>query len=106
LPEGSRVLMLWETRSLYCLPKCDPDEVIDRWIHDVRTYGTAERIVASWRGQGYTNLLISLDGEIFLRESESKISLDDWTQLDKLRSQLPPPTKFGESYSLFTLSVP
>ncbi len=31
LPEGARVLMLWEARSFYCLPKCEPDEIIDRW---------------------------------------------------------------------------
>ena len=106
LPEGSRVLMLWETRSLYCLPKCDPDEVIDRWYHDVRTDATAERIVTSWRGQGYTHLLISLDGELFVRESESRFSLDDWVQLDTLLGELPPPVKFGESYSLYSLNFP
>ncbi len=31
LPAGSRVVMLWEARSLYCLPVCEPDEIIDRW---------------------------------------------------------------------------
>ncbi len=30
--------MLWEPRSLYCLPVCSPDEILDRWRGDLRTW--------------------------------------------------------------------
>lgn len=106
LPEGSRVLMLWETRSLYCLPKCDPDEVIDRWFHDIRKFGTADEIIKSWREQGYTHLLISHDGELFVRRSDSRFSMDDWQQLDILVGELNQAINFGDSYLLYSLQSP
>ncbi|HCC78481.1 MAG: hypothetical protein A2X25_09190 [Chloroflexi bacterium GWB2_49_20] len=106
LPAGTRVLMLWETRSLYCLPKCDPDEVIDRWYHDVRTYESADRILASWQKQGFTHLLLNLDGANFFRENETWDTNEEWVQLKRLLDKLPPPTNFGESYSLYYLGTP
>ena len=72
LPEGSRVLMLWEARSYYCLPTCAPDEIIDRWRRD-RYEGrgaspaTAEEILQSWREAGYTQLLFHKLGADFIR---------------------------------------
>lgn len=104
LPFGSKVLMLWETRSLYCLPKCDPDEVIDRWYHDIRVYGSADKVLAAWREQGYTHLLINLDGAKYIQETEPLFSGQDWAQLSALLSQLPTPVTFGESYSLYSLA--
>jgi hypothetical protein len=52
LPSTSKVLMLWEPRSLYCLPQCDPDEVLDRWIHDRHRFTDPNRILESWQQVG------------------------------------------------------
>jgi hypothetical protein len=106
LPPGARVLMLWETRSLDCLPKCDPDEVIDRWFHDIRTLKNSDAILADWRAQGYTHLLLRVEGADFVMEHEPWFRPEDWAQLDALLAKLPPPIKFGESYSLYSLGAP
>jgi 4-amino-4-deoxy-L-arabinose transferase-like glycosyltransferase len=106
LPEGSKVLMLWETRSLYCLPKCDPDEVIDRWIHDARTFGTAGNILASWQEQGFTHLLLNLDGAAYFQKYETWDTNEDWEKFKILLEKLPPPINFGNSYSLYSLNSP
>ena len=106
LPPGARVLMLWETRSLDCLPKCDPDEVIDRWFHDIRTFQNADAILADWQAQGYTHLLLRVDGADFARQHEPWFMPEDWAHLDALLAKLPPLKKFGESYSLYLLGAP
>lgn len=106
LPNGTRVLLLWEPRSLYCLPKCDPDEIIDRWYHDIRTYGTADKVLTSWREQGYTHLLINLDGAKFIRENETWDTDQDWDYLETLLNSLNSPNEFGNSYSLYSLASP
>ena len=56
LPPDAHVLMLWETRSLNCLPKCDPDEVIDRWFHDTRVYSKCR--TQSWPSGSQRVILI------------------------------------------------
>lgn len=105
LPPGSRVLMLWETRSLDCLPKCDPDEVIDRWFHDMRVYKNAEALLAEWQAQGYTHLLVSLNGAAYARQHETTIPAGDWAQLDRLLASLPALEDFGDGYFLYLLST-
>jgi hypothetical protein len=105
LPPETRVLMLWETRSLACLPQCDPDEVIDQWFHDIRVYKNAEAVLAAWQAQGYTHLLFRRDGAAYARENETSFVSEDWAQLDALLAKLPPPVEFGESYSLYPLGA-
>ena len=106
LPPESRVLLLWEPRNLNCLPKCDPDDLIDQWLHDMRTYGKADRILAVWKTQGYTHLLLNRGGASFARENETWYTAADWHELEALLAQLPPPENFGTSYSLYSLTNP
>jgi hypothetical protein len=105
LPSDSRVLLLWEPRNLNCLPRCDPDDFIDQWLHDMYLYGEADRILEVWKTQGYTHLLLNLGGATYARERESSITSEDWKQLDALLAKLPPPVEFGESYSLYPLGA-
>ncbi|MCL4877082.1 MAG: glycosyltransferase family 39 protein [Anaerolineae bacterium] len=68
LPEGSHVLFLWETRSLYCEDgkiTCEEDTIIMRWWHDRRAIGSAEDIVESWKKHGVTHLLVWETGREF-----------------------------------------
>jgi hypothetical protein len=104
LPDNALVLMLWEPRSLYCLPKCVADEVIDRWKHD-RTMGKeANIILEQWRSRGYSHLLYYRLGAEYIRNEDKRYSPDDWETLDSLLSTLPPPVDFGGAYSLYRLN--
>ncbi len=104
LPSGSKVLMLWETRSYYCLPLCDGDEIIDRWFHDSRRYGDIKTILEMWQLTGYTHLLYNRLGADFIRQEDPHfLTEEDWEKLENLFSALPPPIEIGGSYQLYTL---
>jgi hypothetical protein len=109
LPSGSKALMLWETRSLYCLPKCDADEIIDRWIADryedrSMIPRSTQEILASWQRSGYTHLLYYHAGADFLRQEEHFLDNEEWLVLDAFLADLPVQEKFGEAYCLYCLS--
>jgi hypothetical protein len=109
LPEGSRVLMLWEPRGLYCGGICSEDATIDRWYLAMRSGRTVEEILAGWRAAGWTHILISDAGAEFERGWRSEYVAADWEALDRLRSQLAVLERFGCSetrcvYTLYSLS--
>jgi hypothetical protein len=95
--------MLWEPRSLYCLPKCIPDEIIDRWKHDLLIYQEPDAVLESWRSLGYSHLLYYQLGSDFVRRDDQRYSAGDWEALDRLRAYLPPPQDFGGAYLLYRL---
>jgi hypothetical protein len=106
LPEGSRVVMLWETRSLACGAHlaCDPDVVIDRWWHLRRTLGSAPAILAQWRAAEATHVLIYDAGARFVAaDGRSPLEPADWSELDQLRAQLRLVEDFGSVYSLYAI---
>lgn len=103
LPEGSRALMLWETRSLYCLPGCEPDEIIDRWAHDLYKKGNPDAVLEDWMNQGFTHLLYYKAGAEFLRQAEGHTGDQFWPALDSLLAGLDSPVEFGEAYELYSL---
>jgi hypothetical protein len=105
LPESSRVLMLWEARGFACSPKCDADEVIDRWYNDLYTYQTPESVLSAWMKQGYTHLLLFQTGAEFVRQSDPRYTSEDWQKLENLLASLDPPTRAG-GYALYSLYDP
>jgi hypothetical protein len=104
LPPEERVLMLWEPRSLYCLPACSPDEIIDRWRRDLRAWQDPQAILAAWRDAGFTHLLLHQAGVDFVRQDDSRYTPQEWQSLEELLAGLPPPQRFGEAYSLYRIS--
>ena len=106
LPEDASVLMLWETRSYYCAPKCLPDEILDRWFHDVNAFSSNADILDSWRGQGISHVLFYNAGADFIRERDIRISAEYWAALDDFLAGLPEPENLGGVYSLYELSGP
>jgi hypothetical protein len=104
LPSNSHIIMLWEARELDCWPKCNADEVIDHWYDAVHTYQTSERILSAWLEEGYTHLMLNQAGADYIRNHESKLTSQDWQELDRLLGRLPPPTIFGH-YALYSLST-
>ncbi len=106
LPESSRILMLWETRSLYCLPRCIPDEIVDRWLTDRAKYGSADNILASWRAAGYTHVMIFHTGARFYRDDPGDPNYlpEDWQILDELLGSLSVQTDLNQVYTLYPLT--
>lgn len=106
LPAGSRVVFLWEPRSLECASpsRCVPDLIIDRWWRLRRTVGTAEAAMTRWKSEGITHVLIYDLGLQFVRsQPDSPFEDSDWAELDRLRSQLPLLENIGGAYSLYAL---
>ncbi len=103
LPEASKVLMLWETRSLACVPKCEPDEVIDRWYADLRNYGSPEAVLDIWREARYTHLLFYEHGADFIREDDPAYTDADWVALEQFLTQLKLEKDFSSVYKLYSL---
>ena len=104
LPPDARVLMLWETRNLVCLPKCDPDEIIDRWYDESTKHTSTEDTLAAWRTQGYTHLLIYVTGMNFVEETDSRITPASWDKLNLLLDSLPDPKIIAPGYELYELT--
>jgi hypothetical protein len=110
LPSDQRALLLWEPRSLYCLPRCDPDEVLDRWKR--QRYSTPgappasnAAILAEWRAAGYTHLLFHRSGADFIRqEGRLAYTAEDWQALEALLADLRPIQDFGGAYLLYSLT--
>jgi hypothetical protein len=109
LPPGSRTLLLFEARYLTCLPHCAPDEVLDRWLTSRHLLGgeTASngQILAQWRAQGFTHVLVHHAGVRFLIENPYlSYTSSDWQALDQLLAQLPVQADFGDAYRLYRLA--
>jgi hypothetical protein len=104
LPDHSRVLMLWEARSLYCSPRCQPDDILDRWKQEINRGGDAVEITGRWRAAGYTYLLYYRLGADFVRSNDQRYREQDWQALDALLNRLPAGESFGDAYVLYPLS--
>ena len=107
LPAESKVLMLFEARSLYCLPVCTPDETIDRWLRERHDGANAARSVAEilqrWQSEGYTHLLFHKAGAEYVHKNESGYAPQDWTVLTDLLSGLENRQDFGDAYQLYRI---
>ncbi len=103
LPDGSRVLLLWEPRSFYCQPKCVPDEVLDKWRHARQMVGEPGEVLESWRDDGYTHLLYNRFGANFIRSDDARYNNADWVAFDDLLARLNAPVEFGSAYELYSL---
>ena len=104
LPIGSHTLLLYEPRSLYCLPDCEPDENLDRWQHSRALYGSTENILQTWKAEGFTHFLFYRVGANFLREAEDIHSTsEDWQTLDQFLGTLQVTRDYNGIYELYTL---
>ena len=103
LPKGSYVLLLWEPRGLYCIPRCNPDEILDRWIHDYLRYSTTQTIIKSWKEEGYTHILYNSQGAKFIKGTDFRYEADAWAELDVLLGSLPEPRDLGGGYTLYEM---
>lgn len=109
LPQGARTLMLWEPRSYYCLPTCEPDEIIDRWLRERYpdpggAPASPQEILNSWRASGYTHLLLHRSGADFVKTEDQRYQPSDWDALEQLLNLLNRPDSFGDAYLMYSLN--
>jgi hypothetical protein len=104
LPNGSKTLMLFESRGLYCIPGCAPDEILDHWKRDLATLHNAELVRQSWLKQGFTNILFYRTGADFLVEAKDPHHTQaDLDALKAFLNTLPAPVDLGGVYQLYSL---
>ncbi len=60
LPDGAKVLMLWEPLTYYCPAQvyCDSDAVLDHWVNALYNGQTPDSAFEVWRNVGYTHVLV------------------------------------------------
>jgi hypothetical protein len=102
LPEGSRVLFLWETRSLYCDEErvtCIEDTVLYNWWYARRT---SDDILETWREEGITHVLVWNDGRKLEFENNRFFTDEDKTAWGEMEANLEL-IAGGDIYSLYVL---
>jgi len=99
-----KVLMLFEPRSYFCIPYCDPDEILDRWKHDLYLYDDTHAILQSWRDQGYTHLLFNRFGMEYIKDTDSRYLPTDWEKLETTLSKLTVQKDYGGAYIIYSLT--
>lgn len=106
LPEGSRVQLIYDPRALYCLPVCQPDEMIDRWLGAYAEIGDFNQIRERWQQEGITHLLVYRSGVEFLLEADDTHHPEETLRaLNDFLKELPDPRNFGGVFELYPLSV-
>ncbi len=104
LPEGSKVIMLYEPRGYGCVPKCDPDEILDRWKTEDLRYENYRAMEKDWREQGFTHLLVYTVGVDFLRtDNDPHHPLSDLEALDTYLATLKAPVDLGGVYAIYQI---
>lgn len=108
LPDGSYILFLWETRSLYCEEAtitCEEDAILMRWWHDRRAIGTgsASEIVNSWRARGVTHVLVWETGRDYSFDKDEKLTQDDENTWDNVPPLLEVLWQGEDIYTLYRI---
>jgi hypothetical protein len=102
-PEGDRVIFLWEPRGYYCLPRCESDEVLDRWVHEMRTGADPDLLSNRWVAEEFSHVLVYRAGADFIRQDDDRYAASEWAALDAFLETLILQEDFGETYELYRL---
>jgi hypothetical protein len=83
LPPDSTVQFLWEARSYHCVVTCEPDPILDTWLHLTQYYEySASDIAELWQEKGITHVLMHDAGLNFIVEAEfdpiTSADLHEW----------------------------
>jgi hypothetical protein len=104
LDEGKRTLLLFEPRSLYCTPRCAPDEILDRWKRDRSRLGDAESVRRAWLAEGFTHILFYRSGAEFLvKAKDPHHTEEDLDALEVFLGTLAAPIDYGGVYELYSI---
>lgn len=104
MDQDKRIVMLYEPRGLGCIPRCDPDEILDNWKVAYHNNPSTNITLANWRKSGFTHILVYSEGIRFLREYEDPhhpvVELD---ALDLLLQKLKLEKDYGDVYKLYQI---
>jgi hypothetical protein len=104
LPDEDRVLLMLEPRGLYCQPRCEPDETMDRWKRDWLYIKEPDEILRSWQDEGFSYVLFYQGGANFMRETgDLHHTEEEWQALDSFLAGLKQIQNFGDAYLLFDI---
>ncbi len=104
LDPDQKVLMLYEPRGFGCIPICDPDEILDQWKVAFHEFDTEDKILASWKNNGFTHILVYKKGMDFLREdADPHHPPQELDALEKLTHRLKLVSNYGDWYMLYSL---
>jgi len=67
LPPESKIISIFEPRGYECVPKCDPDEILDHWKTAYSKSTGFQSIQESWMNAGYTHIFVYQQGIDFLK---------------------------------------
>ncbi len=104
LPAPSKVMLLYEPRGYGCVPKCDPDEILDRWKTEFVRYADYPAMQTAWREEGFTHLLVYTIGVDFLRsDNDPHHPMSDLLALDAYLATLTAPVDMDGVYALYEI---
>jgi hypothetical protein len=67
LPPESKTISIFEPRGYECVPKCDPDEILDHWKIAYSINTDFQSIQLAWVNAGYTHMFVNQQGIDFLK---------------------------------------
>ena len=94
VPGNAKVYFLFEPRSYGVNVQVQPDAINANFSHDLWINKDPEKIIAAWRRQGYTHVLLSKLGADFILRSEGTSSSPEKVALKQVENLLDP---IGES---------
>ncbi|MBI9047476.1 MAG: glycosyltransferase family 39 protein [Anaerolineaceae bacterium] len=103
LSEDQKVLFLWESRVLYAPLNSRADSWLDLWQTMYWELKEPKIILAHWRMQGFTHVLLHKRGVDFIKEDSSVLELAGWQTLDSMLELLASPVYLGDAYILYPL---
>ena len=76
-----------------------PDPILDNFSHDVYLYEHPESVVAAWRSQGYTHVLLNRrNADLMLENTGQKLLFDE-----TMRLLSPVSVSLNEDYELLAI---
>lgn len=101
--DEGEVLLLWETRSYYCLPACIPDDNANRWIYTWREQGDIDAIVAMWQAEGIKYIVVRQGALDFVWSEAEQARKEELIALRQFTDGLTIVEDFNGSYILYQL---
>ena len=108
VPQGGRVLFLWEPRSYYCQRAVQPDPILERWDWLLHQYGQDPDAIAHvLEEEGYSHVLLHRTGLEAVREKRSDaMGEGGFAALDAfVAAYLNEAGRVGEAYVLYHFSA-
>ncbi len=101
-----RLIMLYEPRGFNCIPRCDPDEILDHWKVAYHNNPLSAIILANWQKSGFTHILVYREGINFLRHyPDPHHPLVELDALDSLVEDLKLENDYGGVYELYKIGT-